>query len=358
MNAKVCFFIFALWPCLAFGQGFAGLGQSTSDQFSVPVRDIPLVFPRDHGAHPDYRIEWWYLTATLEDENGASYGVQWTLFRSALAPETTRQWDSPQIWMGHAGLTTQTAHHSAEKFGRDGVGQAGVTVDPFEAWIDDWSMQSTALAPNDPLSRLEITAAARDWSYQLRLSADGPLVRHGERGYSVKSQTGQASYYYSQPFYTVEGSLKLPSGPVAVTGRAWLDREWSSQPLDENQTGWDWFSLHLDDGSKVMAFRLRSETGPDFTSGTWITPNGTAQPLPNGAIQMEPVRTAMVNGRDIPVDWALSLPSKQMAIQVRAIHDHSWMHTLFPYWEGPIAITGSHSGRGYLEMTGYTPKGM
>ena len=356
MSVKFLFLLAFLWPSFAFGQGFAGLGQSPSDTFSVPSRDIPMTFPQDHGQHPDYRIEWWYLTATLRGSDGAEYGVQWTLFRSALAPEATNAWDSPQIWMGHAGLTTETAHHSAEKFGRDGIGQAGVTVTPFEAWIDDWSIRSTAPAPNDPLSALDVTATAEDWSYRLNLTADGPLVQHGDRGYSVKSQSGQASYYYSQPFYTVEGTLNLPNGPVEVTGEAWLDREWSSQPLDADQSGWDWFSLHLEDGSKVMAFRLRSDAGPDFTSGTWITPEGMTEPLPNGAIQIAPLRTETVNGRDIPVDWSLTIASKDLAIQTTPLNDQSWMDTLFPYWEGPIAFQGTHSGRGYLEMTGYAPE--
>ena len=89
------------------------------------------------------------------------------------------------------------------------------------------------------------------------LQAEGPLVLQGDRGYSVKSAGGQASHYYSQPFYRVTGRLDLPAGPVAVTGQAWLDREWSSQPLAADQTGWDWFSLSFDTGEKMMGFVLR-----------------------------------------------------------------------------------------------------
>ena len=193
-------------------------------------------FPADHGAHPDYRIEWWYLTANLEDADGTPYGLQWTLFRSALAPYEAEGWDSPQLWMGHAAVTTKTDHFVAERLARGGIGQAGVVADPFSAWIDDWALEGD-------WRTLQMRATGTDLSYDMALTATGPLVFHGEGGYSVKSAAGQASYYYSQPFFDISGTLHLPTGDLQVTGSAWLDREWSSQPLADNQTGWDWFSL-------------------------------------------------------------------------------------------------------------------
>ncbi|MEM8851342.1 MAG: lipocalin-like domain-containing protein, partial [Pseudomonadota bacterium] len=119
--------------------GFAGLGQG-GEGYALPVPDTTFTFPADHGAHPDYRIEWWYLTATLESADGTTYGVQWTLFRSALAPS------GPQVWMGHMGVTTPDAHHSGERLARGGIGQAGVEPAPFRAWIDDWTMVGPDLA--------------------------------------------------------------------------------------------------------------------------------------------------------------------------------------------------------------------
>ena len=258
--------------------------------------------------------------------------------------------------MGHAGLTTQAAHFGAEKFARDGIGQAGVDLAPFSAWIDAWHMTSTAPANSDPLAQLQVTATGPNWSYDLELEANGPLVLQGDAGYSVKSQSGQASYYYSQPFYDVSGTLDLPTGPVAVQGQAWLDREWSSQPLDSDQSGWDWFSLHLGDGSKVMGFRLRADQGDDYATGTWISPDGTPEPLQPGAFQIAPLRLADVKGRQIPVEWQVQIPAKDFSVRVEALNDASWMDTLFPYWEGPIAFDGTHSGTGYLEMTGYAPE--
>ena len=242
MNARICLvLLFAILAAPLAAQGFAGLGTE-AEGFAVPQRGHPLAFPEDHGAHPDYRIEWWYLTATLKGADGRDYGIQWTLFRSALTPESGAGWQIPQIWMGHAALTEPDAHHVAEKLARGGIGQAGVTAAPFHAWIDDWQMEATA---PDGIDDLRLTARGTDFAYDLNLVAEGPLVFHGDAGYSVKSRDGQASYYFSQPFYRVEGTLTLPSGPVSVTGTGWLDREWSSQPLAEDQSGWDWFSPHL-----------------------------------------------------------------------------------------------------------------
>ncbi|MEP2718281.1 lipocalin-like domain-containing protein [Pseudophaeobacter sp.] len=332
----------------ALSQGFAGLGTA-ADGFDVPQRGTQLTFPSDHGAHPDFRIEWWYLTANLQDKNGQSYGVQWTLFRSALAPGDTPGWQSPQIWMGHAGLTSASAHFSAQRLARGGIGQAGVSTAPFEAWIDDWQMTGT-----DDLSQLDISASGLEFSYQLSGLADGPLVLQGEAGYSVKSPEGQASYYYSQPHYDIKGTLTLPSGPVVVTGKGWLDREWSSQPLSEDQSGWDWFSLRFDSGDKLMGFVLRGkEVVEDFRSGTWISASGEVTPLRPGAFQAVPLAQAEVAGREIPVQWEVSLPEKGVSVIVEALNSQSWMEVSFAYWEGPVAISGSHSGSGYLEMTGY-----
>ena len=318
-----------------------------ADGFAVPVPEHRLSFPADHGAHPDYRIEWWYLTATLTGADGQDYGVQWTLFRSALAPESREGFADPQIWMGHAGLTSATQHFSAERFARGGVGQAGVVAAPFAAWIDDWHMTSSG----EGLDALALHARGANFSYDLALTAEGPLVLQGANGYSVKSFDGQASYYYSQPFYTVTGILDLPDGPVQVTGQAWLDREWSSQPLSSDQSGWDWVSLTFDDGHRMMGFQLRGTQ--IFTAGTWITPDGRATPLPPGAVQFTPLGTERVAGRDIPVRWRIDWADGGVSVTTEPLNPRSWMDVSVSYWEGPLRFSGSHTGRGYLEMTGY-----
>jgi len=358
MNVKAVL----LWLWLGTGalaQGFADMG-AISPGFALPDPDRVLEFPADHASHPGFRIEWWYLTANLTGADGIDYGVQWTLFRTQTAPKGGTGWQSAELWMGHAAITTPSDHFVAERLARGGVGQAGVSLAgvalaedaPFQAWIDDWQMQSTAREGQDPLDRIRLTARGETFGYALDLVAQGPLVLHGDAGYSVKSAKGQASHYYSQPFYKVEGQLDLPTGPVAVTGSAWLDREWSSQPLAADQTGWDWFSLSFNTGEKLMGFVLR-DGGAGFASGTWIAADGAANPLPPGALLAEPLDKTTVAGREIPVVWRLRLPGRGLDVQLDPVNPSAWMATSVPYWEGPVRITGSHAGRGYLEMTGY-----
>ena len=349
MNARALLLALCLaGPGLA--QGFADLGQGGAG--FAQARRRALEFPADHGAHPDFRIEWWYLTASLTGADGRDYGAQWTLFRSALAPGEAAGWASPQLWMGHAAVTSADTHLVAEKLARGGIGQAGVLPAPFAAWIDDWQMRGRPTPGVDALAGLELSAAGEGFAYALTLEATGPVVAQGEAGYSVKSAQGQASHYYSQPFYRVAGNLTLGGERVAVKGEAWLDHEWSSQPLATDQTGWDWFALQLDGGARLMAFRLRGG-GAAFVSGTWIDANGSPTMLPPGALTLSPLDTAAVAGRELAVAWRLAAPARGLDVVVQALNPQAWMATSVPYWEGPIRVSGSHKGRGYLEMTGY-----
>lgn len=341
--------VLLLAPLPALAQGFAGL-RGEGEGFA-PVRPgTEIAFPRDHGAHPGHRVEWWYVTANLTDEAGAPLGVQWTLFRQAGAPEDEGEgWRSRQYWMGHTAVTTARTHRHAERLSRGGIGQAGAVAAPFAAWIDDWSFESAGA----PFSPLRLTAAGADFSYALDLATDAPMVLQGEGGYSRKSDLGQASYYVSQPFFSVTGTVTLDGTPRRVTGRAWMDREWFSRLLAPDQTGWDWFSLHLDSGAKLMLFRLRSEARAPYFAGNWIDPDGTSTALAPAAIAMEPLEDARVAGRDLPVKWRLGVADRDLDVTVEALNPESWNGTFFPYWEGPIAVTGSQGGIGYLEMTGY-----
>lgn len=329
----------------ALAQGFAGLG-SEADGFALPDPARRFVFPDDHGPHPDFRIEWWYVTANMTDETGDEYGLQWTLFRTALAPGEADGWTSPQLWMGHAAITTPRRHFFTERLARGGIGQAGVTPAPFAAWIDEWRMAGPTI------NEVNLHAQGPDFAYDVDLIATGPLVAQGEQGYSVKSAGGQASHYYSQPHYALTGTLTLPEGPVDVSGSAWLDREWSSQLLGAEQSGWDWFSLHFEDGTKLMGFALRQDDGDPYRVATWIEADGTPTPY-TGALDLTPLRSVRVAGRMVPVEWRVQLRERDLDVTVAAINEQAWMATSVAYWEGPVRVSGSHDGRGYLEMTGY-----
>lgn len=338
------------------GAGFAGMGQAPGQGFAMPDPGYRLTFPQDHGAHSDFPLEWWYLTANLQGPDGTDYGAQWTLFRLAFAPEVpgaeVAGWDSPQVWMGHAGLTLPDAHFAAERFARGGIGQAGVTAAPFAAWIDDWEMTGIAGPGEDGLAALRLGASGAGFAYGLTTQADGPLVAHGADGFSLKSEDGAASHYYSQPFYSVEGWIETAAGRVPVTGQAWLDREWSSQFLEGAQAGWDWFALHLDDGRRLMVAQVREAGAGAFRFGTLIAPDGRAEALDADALVMEPLARAEGAGGAAPVRWRVAVPGAGIDLTIDAVNPDSWMNLSVSYWEGPVRVTGSHLGRGYLEMTG------
>jgi len=330
-------------------KGFAGLGNEAG-AFRQVTPGVALEFPRDHAAHDGYRIEWWYITANLEDVQGRAWGAQWTLFRSALRPgPETRDWNSPNLWMGHAALTGPGGHQVAEALARGGVGQAGVVAAPFQAWIDDWSLQGES-----GIERLRMRAGGPGFRYDLNLATDKPVVLHGLQGYSEKSGKGQASYYYSQPFYQVTGEVERAGLCIAVKGQAWLDREWSSQPLAAGQRGWDWFSLHLQSGAKLMLFQVREDQGLPYRAGTWVDAQGRSRALQGKEIELTPLAWARQdNGKSVPTRWRVQVTSEQVDVQVEAFEPKAWMNTRFAYWEGPVRVTGSGGGKGYLEMTGY-----
>jgi predicted secreted hydrolase len=337
-------------PGFARAQGFAGLG-SDAQGYAVPDPRRALVFPTDHGPHPRFRIEWWYITANLTGPDGAAYGIQWTLFRQAIAPDPQATgWGASDLWLAHGAVTSAGAHRSAEQFARGGVGQAGVVAGPpFAAYIDDWALAGGDLAGHG--APLTLTANGPRFSYALTLSADGPLALHGDGGFSVKSDRGQASRYYSQPWYQAAGQITIDGADTAVTGRAWLDREWSSQPLAADQDGWDWFSLRLPSGAALMLFRLRHTDGGHFLSGSWIAPDGTTEVVLAADIALTPLAHAEVAGRMVPTRWRIEVRSRGVDQVLTPLNQDAWMDTSFAYWEGPVQ--GDAGAIGYLEMTGY-----
>ena len=321
-----------------------------------------LQFPRDHSAHPDYRIEWWYMSANLTDSEGRDWGLQWTLFRQSLSPETVNAgWQSNQIWMAHAAITTPDGHFHEQRFARGDIGQAGVTRihhdGYFNAWMDDWQWRSNsrALFP----ATLEFSIGER--KIGLSLETSGEIMVNGVNGYSQKSAQGQASYYYSQPHIQVQAVVSQGSDKIHLSGKGWLDREWSSQALADNQQGWDWFSLHLNDGHKLMVYQLRHDDGEHWLSGNWISPQGRSSLLDGDAIGLNSVSTREIEidgnqSRQLPMEWQLTLLEENRSWRIRPLYDQQWMGTRFPYWEGVAIVEdeqGARVGVGYMELTGY-----
>ena len=362
--------MFKILICLLFFCGSYSFSFSYSNFFPSPQnykpvsRPLNIEFPLDHGPHKDHAIEWWYITANLIDENSQVFGIQWTLFRSAinndsntkevLKEENTPYWNDNQIWMGHAAVTSENIHYFEEKLARGGTGQSGVKGNEFLAWIDDWSLYGK----ND-WSNIKIHASGKRFEYSLNLAANGSIILHGDNGYSQKTKEGHSSAYYSQPFFKVDGKVLIDDDTFLVKGSAWADREWSSSILGSNQEGWDWFSLHLDTGEKLMVFRVRNKGSTEYYSGTLITKDKKIINLKNSEIIITPLtfnvrkkKTTLVSS-ETPMKWRIEIKNQDIKIITSPINNKAYNDTLIPYWEGPISFNGSHKGFGYLEMTGY-----
>ena len=178
----------------------------------------------------------------------------------------------------------------------------------------------------------------------------------GQSGYSIKSKEGKhASHYYSAPFIAVEGSIvnSQSQESIAVTGNAWFDQEWTSQLFDQATAGWDWLSLHLDNGDKIMAFRMRLNGQADYITGTYIYANGSSSTLKTGDINLRVIKETKVGNKQLPLHWQLSLPNKNVDLTIVVSKLDQWNPAIIAYYEGAVAVTGSHSGKGFLELTGY-----
>ena len=325
-------------------KSFTNLNEA-KNSFSSVDQNVKLEFPKDHGFHPSFRTEWWYVTANLKNQDDEPLGIQWTLFRSSL--ENTgilNGWKTSQIWMGHAAVTTKNYHFFSEKFARGGIGQAGAQASPFKAWIDDWNFSGD-------WNNAQLNAAGDQFSYNLKISSQKPLVLHGPNGVSKKSPTGAKSFYYSQPFFKVDGSVEINGITHEVEGNAWADREWSSELLAEDQIGWNWLGLHFDDGSKLMVFEVKSKSGKSFFSGTRIYRNGKYKSLQPQKFILRPILSSQIKKDKIHLDWKIEIPSENLNITIKPINRNSYMNTFIPYWEGPVSFTGTHSGVGFLEVT-------
>lgn len=335
------------------------MGAAPDAGFARAIESRPFRFPQDHGAHPDYATEWWYLTGNLHTDSGRRFGYQFTLFRVGLRPGEPAgdsAWRTRQVYLGHLAISDAAGaqHHSAERFARAAAGLAGAQLSPFEVWLGPWSVQA-----DEAFSLLELSAQTDDIGLELRLQADAsPLVLQGERGLSRKSATpGNASYYYSLTRLPTEGELRIGETRYRVQGNSWMDREWSSSALDRDQVGWDWFALQLDDGRDLMYYQLRDAVASAhaISSGSLVGPDGQVQSLRPGQVTLTPLRYWQAgDGARYPVGWRLQVAEPALDLEVQALFDDQRMEHSVRYWEGAVDVDGSHRGRGYLELSGYT----
>jgi predicted secreted hydrolase len=333
---------------------------------------VALRFPADHLQHPGYRNEWWYLTGQLESATGEErFGFQLTLFRFALAPPAAPEdaakgategaaqsnpWLSPQIYMAHLGVSNLTAgeHRAAERFSRPGPGLAGSDGLPVRVWLGDWRIEAQETAALFPLV-LTARDRAQRIGLQLNLAARKPRVLQGDAGYSLKNSQGGASFYYSYTRLETTGTLAWNGREIPVTGSAWYDHEWSSNSLAPHQAGWDWFSLQLEDGRELMVYRFRRRDGGIGRQHLGlIDGQGNLEQLDTAGLRLESLgRWRSPDGTDYPSGWRLQVPEQGLDLVVEPLLADQEMRLSVRYWEGAVRVSGSHSGRGYVELTGY-----
>lgn len=332
--------------------------QAKAYQFAQVTPGAELSFPADHQAHRDFRHEWWYLTANLTDQSGKPIGIQWTQFRFATLPsmpmpaKPATQWQSRQIYMAHSAVTTAKSHYADEKWSREHAQLAGVDASPFRVYLDNWQWRSLG----DDLFPATLNAQSQRFGYSLKLNSSAPYQKQGNQGYSIKSADGQvASYYYSQPFIDVSGEVTIDGVVHQVTGQGWIDREWSSQFLLDSQQGWDWFALRLSAETSLVVFQLRDvETrNASYATARLMNRDGSGTVIAQSDIELKAVKRTTIQGRDYPTQWQISIPSHHIELTVSALNPKAKMPLSVPYWEGPVILEGSHSGNGYMELTGY-----
>ncbi len=342
----------------------SALGNADSAGYSRAHTPRPFHFPADHGPHPDFRNEWWYVTGNLSDERGRAFGYQLTLFRIALSPTPAAPdsaWRTRQIYMGHFALTDVAGqrHEGFERFSRDALGLAGAQAEPFRVWLEDWELASVSV----DFLPLRLRARQGDLALDLRLDAGKPMVLQGDQGLSQKSaEPGNASYYYSYTRMPTAGTVQIGAQSFTVSGSSWLDREWSTSALGPNQSGWDWFALQLDDGRELMFYRLRRQDGGSdpFSSGVLVAADGQTRHLPGDTVSLQALETwtSPHTGDTYPAGWRLRVPAEALDLTVTPTLADQEMRLTVRYWEGAVSVQGHAgatpvSGQGYLEMTRY-----
>jgi predicted secreted hydrolase len=322
----------------------------------VPGR--ALEFPRDFGAHPDFRNEWWYITGWVKDRSGAPSGLQITFFRNRprVAETSPSRFAPRQLLFAHAAIADPKLGRLRydERAARAGFGLAEASGTSTDVRIGDWSLR---LANREYVARV----LARDFRFELRFVETQPVLLQGDAGFSRKGNSlANASYYYSEPQLSVTGSIAIGSADRSVTGTAWLDHEWSSEPLAPDAAGWDWTGLNLDDGVALMAFRMRDRAGATLWAGGALRyADGHARKLEPGEVRFDAKRRwrSPRTGVEYPVEMEVSAGTARYALE--PLMDDQELDarasTGTVYWEGGVRALseGREAGRGYLELTGY-----
>ena len=343
-----------------------------SDRYLQVDGPCNLQFPRDHGAHPGYRTEWWYYTGNVETKEGRPFGFQLTFFRTQISPpgaekkwpNNPSRWRTKQIYLAHAALSDLEAQvfRKEEKMARGAAGLAGVRQEreAVSVYLGDWSVRIGSGTHMLQVLSPEITL-------DLRAEPQKGPIRHGDDGYSRKGRKREsASCYYSFPRLRISGILKTQGEMYEVKGTGWMDHEFSSAPLEKNLSGWDWFSIQLSNHTELMLYLLRQGKGgnSEASSGTFIGTSGETRHLSREDFDVEVLKQweSPQTEAVYPSRWRIRVPSLALEVEVvpnmkdqELITEES---TGVTYWEGSVSVRGTRddepiTGIGYVELTGY-----
>jgi predicted secreted hydrolase len=331
-------------------------------------------FPQDHFSHPEFKTEWWYYSGHLQSQNKdkKSYGYQLTFFREGLKRETKNQskWAIQDLYFVHLAITDESRKkfEYREKLSRGSLGEAGASVfkkggEPFQVWVEDWSVDLKNPLMQDHL----LKAGEKNLGIELVLVPQKEPVIHGQNGISQKAEgKGYASYYYSITRLKTTGKVFLENKEIPVEGNSWMDHEFGSNQLQENQVGWDWFSIQLENGVDLMFYQIRHRDGKTdpYSSGTIIFPDGKNQHLTKKDFQIDVLdQWKSPKGAAIyPSSWRVKVPAQEIELRLTPTVKNQELitkeSTQVTYWEGSVKVRGKYQGHpvigmSYVELTGY-----
>jgi predicted secreted hydrolase len=341
------------------------------DAYRLALPGYRFEFPRDHFNHPEFQTEWWYYTGNLRTAEGRRFGFELTFFRRGVDREAAPAsvWDVRDLWMAHLALSDiqggQFLH--TERLNRSGPGLAGADFKLARVWNGNWQAQWTFDPAVAGGGTQTLQAIADKFSFELSLKSEKPPAINGTNGVSQKAEgAGKASHYISLTRLSSKGSIVLDGKRFAVEGTSWMDHEFFSHQLESGQSGWDWFSLQLDDHSELMLYRLRRSDGTldPFSAGTYVDSQGHSRHLSASDFTVMPGKTWTSNATSgrYPIEWSIQVPSLDFKAMVRTpLLQQEITGSGSAYWEGAIDIDATRNGHplrgvGYLEMTGYAGK--
>ncbi len=318
-----------------------------------------IQFPRDEGSHPNFRTEWWYVTGWIENDRNEPMGFQVTFFRNRPGTDESNpsRFALRQVLFAHAAVSDPKigALLRDEKSARAGFGLAEASESALDVHIDDWSLRTSG-------EGYVAQIAAKEFAMQLQLSPTERPMLQGERGVSRKgAHVESASHYYSMPGLKVSGTLSVRGKSMRVHGLAWLDHEWSSTYMESGAQGWDWTGINFDDGSALMAFRMRSSRGVLWASASTREAHSTTV----HTFQPQQVRWRALRrwrsprtGNEYPIEWEIVVQDRRIVLRplMDDQENDSRASTGTVYWEGAVRAFDESNrsiGRGYLELTGY-----